>query len=144
MRNDDAAKVILFTGASGGVGALSVMTRYGTDHQVNVQAVELDVVSQDFADAAVDRIFAERGRLDVAVHNAGRMVQGAAEVFTAEQLADPHDVNALATQRVNRAAQPKLREQGSGLLVWMGSSSTRGGCPRSCPRTSPPRPRWTL
>ncbi|MER5981239.1 SDR family NAD(P)-dependent oxidoreductase [Streptomyces sp. NPDC001857] len=63
------------------------------------------------------------------VHNAGHMVLGAAEAFTAEQFADLYDVNVLGTQRVNRAALPKLREQGSGLLVWIGSSSTRGGCP---------------
>ncbi|MDN3029041.1 SDR family oxidoreductase [Streptomyces sp. S.PB5] len=156
MRNDDTAKVILVTGASSGIGALSVralalaghtvyagirrtatrnaaavadLTRYGTDHQVDVQAVELDVTSQDSADAAIDRILAERGRLDVVVHNAGHMVLGAAEAFTTEQLADLYDVNVLGTQRVNRAALPTLRGQGSGLLVWIGSSSTRGGCP---------------
>ncbi|MCX5521305.1 SDR family NAD(P)-dependent oxidoreductase [Streptomyces bobili] len=156
MRNDDAGKVILVTGASSGIGALSVralalaghtvyagirqiatrnataaadLARYGTDHQVDVHAVELDVTSQDSADAAVNRILAERGRLDVIMHNAGHMVLGAAEAFTAEQLADLYDVNVLGTQRVNRAALPTLREQGSGLLVWIGSSSTRGGCP---------------
>ncbi|ABP54819.1 short-chain dehydrogenase/reductase SDR [Salinispora tropica CNB-440] len=170
MRNDGTGKAILVTGASSGIGALSVralalaghtvyagirqmatrnatavadLARYGTDHQVDVQAVELNVTSEDSADAAVDRILAERGRLDVVVHNAGHMVLGAAEAFTAEQLAELYDVNVLGTQRVNRAALPKLREQGSGLLVWIGSSSTRGGCPRSWPRISPPRPRWT-
>ncbi|MFE9601420.1 SDR family oxidoreductase [Streptomyces hokutonensis] len=158
MRNgeDETGKVILVTGASSGIGALSVralalaghtvyagirqiatrnatavadLTRYGTDHRVDVHAVELDVTSQDSADAAVDRILAERGRLDVVVHNAGHMVLGAAEAFTTEQFADLYDVNVLGTQRVNRAALPTFREQGSGLLVWIGSSSTRGGCP---------------
>ncbi|WP_371243554.1 SDR family NAD(P)-dependent oxidoreductase [Streptomyces pimonensis] len=155
MRNDETEKAVLFTGASSGIGALSVRapalaghtvyavirqiatrnataaagpTRYGTDHRADVHTVELDVTSQDSADAAVDRIFAERGRLDAVVHNAGHMVLGAAEAFTAEQFADLYDVNVLHTQRVNRAALPKLREQGSGLLVWIGSSSTRGGC----------------
>ncbi|MET9134642.1 SDR family NAD(P)-dependent oxidoreductase [Streptomyces antibioticus] len=155
MRNDDTEKVILVSGASSGIGALSVralalaghtvyagirqiatrnatavagLERYGTDHQVDVQAVELDVTSQDSADAADDRILTERGRLDVVVHNAGHMVLGAAGAFTTEQLADLYDVNVLGTQRVNRAALPKLREQGSGLLVWIGGSSTRGGC----------------
>ncbi|NSC25548.1 SDR family oxidoreductase [Streptomyces albus subsp. chlorinus] len=156
MSDDDTGKVILVTGASSGIGALSVralaraghtvyagtrrtatrnasavadLTRYGTDHQVDVHAVELDVTSQDSADAAVDRVLAERGRLDVIVHNAGHMVLGAAEAFTPERLANLYDVNVLGTQRVNRAALPTLREQGSGLLVWIGSSSTRGGCP---------------
>ena len=35
----------------------------------------------------------------------------------------------LGTQRVNRAALPHLRAQGHGLLLWVGSSSTRGGTP---------------
>jgi NAD(P)-dependent dehydrogenase (short-subunit alcohol dehydrogenase family) len=35
----------------------------------------------------------------------------------------------LSTQRVNRAAMPHLRRQRDGLLVWVGSSSSRGGMP---------------
>jgi NAD(P)-dependent dehydrogenase (short-subunit alcohol dehydrogenase family) len=35
----------------------------------------------------------------------------------------------LSTQRVNRAALPQMRKQGRGLLVWVSSSSTRGGTP---------------
>jgi hypothetical protein len=35
----------------------------------------------------------------------------------------------LGAQRVNRAALPHLRARGKGLLVWVGSSSTRGGTP---------------
>jgi NAD(P)-dependent dehydrogenase (short-subunit alcohol dehydrogenase family) len=71
----------------------------------------------------------ENGRLDVVIHNAGHMVFGPAEAFTAEQLADLYDVNVLSTQRVNRAALPVLRKQSKGLVIWVGSSSTRGGTP---------------
>jgi NADP-dependent 3-hydroxy acid dehydrogenase YdfG len=65
----------------------------------------------------------------VVVHNAGHMVLGATEAFTPEQLAAVYDTNVLSTQRVNRAVLPHLRAQGDGLLVWVGSSSTRGGTP---------------
>src|SRR6201999_3914006 len=37
--------------------------------------------------------------------------------------------NVLSTQRVNRAALPHLRKQKKGLVVWVGSTSTRGGTP---------------
>ena len=57
------------------------------------------------------------------------MVFGAAEAFTPEQLAEVYDTNVLSTQRVNRAALPQLRKQKRGLVLWVGSSSTRGGTP---------------
>lgn len=63
------------------------------------------------------------------IHNAGHMVYGPAEAFTPEQLAELYDVNVLSRQRVNRAALPVLRKQGKRLVIWVGSSSTRGGTP---------------
>ncbi|MDA0181388.1 SDR family NAD(P)-dependent oxidoreductase [Solirubrobacter phytolaccae] len=139
---------ILVTGASSGFGALTVRALAARGHTVvagmrdlqgrnasaaaaladepgDLRAVDLDVTDQASVDAAVDGI----GHLDAVVHNAGHMVMGPAEAFLPEQLAELYDVNVLGTQRVNRAALPRLREQGSGLLVWVGSSSTRGGCP---------------
>jgi NAD(P)-dependent dehydrogenase (short-subunit alcohol dehydrogenase family) len=67
--------------------------------------------------------------LDTVVHNAGHMVFGPAEAFTPEQFAELYDVNVLGTQRVNRAALPILRLQRRGLVVWVSSTSTRGGTP---------------
>jgi len=79
--------------------------------------------------AAIDHVLTDRGRLDVIVHNAGHMVFGPAEAFTPDQMIQQYDVNVLGAQRVNRAALPYLRKQGKGLLLWVGSSSTRGGTP---------------
>jgi NAD(P)-dependent dehydrogenase (short-subunit alcohol dehydrogenase family) len=105
------------------------LAAHAAEHGVDLRAIELDVTRQDSADTAVARVVEEQGHLDVLVHNAGHMVLGPAEAFTPEQLADVYDTNVLGTQRVNRAALPQLRGQGQGHLVWIGSSSTRGGCP---------------
>ena len=99
------------------------------EESISIRAVELDVSSQESVDRAVEQVIADHGRIDVLVHNAGHMVLGPAEAFTPDQLASVYDTNVLGAQRLNRAALPHLREQGSGLLVWVGSSSTRGGCP---------------
>lgn len=149
-------KVIVVTGASSGFGNLTAralaaagntvyagmretegrnaarvaeLAQLSADTGVDVRGIEMDVQDQDSVNAAIARIAAEQGRLDVVVHNAGHMVLGPAEAFTPEQLAELYDVNVLSTQRVNRAALPLMRRAGSGLLVWVGSSSTRGGHP---------------
>jgi NAD(P)-dependent dehydrogenase (short-subunit alcohol dehydrogenase family) len=150
------SQVIVITGASSGFGALAARAladaghvvyasmrdtqghnapqadaarAYAKEHGVELRPLELDVTSQASAGAAIAEILREKGRLDVVVHNAGHMVFGPAEAFTPEQLAELYDVNVLSTQRVNRAALPQLRKQGRGLLVWVSSSSTRGGTP---------------
>ncbi len=102
---------------------------HGRDKGVDLRAIELDVQSDTSADAAVDRIVAEHGRLDVLVHNAGHMVYGPSEAFTPDQLAQLYDINVLGCQRVNRAALPHMRRARQGLLVWIGSSSVAGGVP---------------
>jgi len=103
--------------------------QYSEEHNVDLRAVELDVSSDESTQQAVQTVLSEQGHLDVVIHNAGHMVTGPAEAFTPEQLAELYDTNVLGTQRLNRAALPQLREQQDGLLLWVGSSSTRGGTP---------------
>jgi NAD(P)-dependent dehydrogenase (short-subunit alcohol dehydrogenase family) len=148
--------IISVTGASSGFGALAAralahaghtvyasmrettgrnapqvkeVEEYAAAHSVDLHAIELDVLSQESTDAALQTIVSENGRIDVVVHNAGHMVFGPAEAFTPEQLAQLYDTNVLSTQRVNRAALPHLRAQEKGLIVWVTSSSMRGGTP---------------
>jgi NAD(P)-dependent dehydrogenase (short-subunit alcohol dehydrogenase family) len=108
---------------------IEAVKKFSAENHVDLRTVELDVSSQESVDKAIRQIVAENGRLDVVIHNAGHMVFGPAEAFTPEQLSESYDINVLGTQRVNRAALPVLRQQGQGLVVWVGSTSTRGGTP---------------
>jgi NAD(P)-dependent dehydrogenase (short-subunit alcohol dehydrogenase family) len=148
--------IIVITGASSGFGALAARAlaiaghtvyasmretagrnaaqveaakQFAAEKGVDLRTIELDVASQESADQAIKTIVEKDGRLDVVIHNAGHMVFGAAEAFTPEQLLQVYDTNVLSTQRVNRAALPQLRKQRKGLVLWVGSSSTRGGTP---------------
>jgi NAD(P)-dependent dehydrogenase (short-subunit alcohol dehydrogenase family) len=103
--------------------------RFAIENNVDLRTIELDVSSEESVDAAIRRIVADHGRLDVVIHNAGHMVFGPAEAFTPEQLAELYDINVLSTQRGNRAALPQLRRQKHGLIIWVSSSSCAGGTP---------------
>ncbi len=103
--------------------------RFSQENHVDLRTIELDVLSEESANLAVQKIVEENGRLDVVIHNAGHMVFGPLEAFTPEQLAELYDINVLSTQRVNRAALPQLRKQKQGLVIWVSSSSAAGGTP---------------
>ncbi len=144
--------IVLISGASSGFGALTARALVDAGHTVyagmrdvagrnasaaadatayspELRAVELDISSETSAQQAVDTVVGEQGRIDVLIHNAGHMVTGPAEAFTPDQLLELYDTNVVGAQRLNRAALPVLRAQQDGLVVWVGSSSTRGGTP---------------
>ncbi len=150
-------KTVLITGASSGFGELTAYQladqghvvyasmrgvathsagkaaearRHSAETGVDIRTVELDVQDQDSVDAAVAQVIGERGRIDVLIHNAGHMSFGPAEAFTPEQLARAYDVNVIGAHRLNRAALPHMRTGGGKpLMIWIGSTSTRGGSP---------------
>jgi NAD(P)-dependent dehydrogenase (short-subunit alcohol dehydrogenase family) len=95
--NPMAKMIALVTGASSGFGRLiavayasmwglsgrnaaqrEAVAAYAREHAVDLRALELDVQSAASTSAAIDRIMAEHGRLDILVHNAGHMVWGEA------------------------------------------------------------------
>jgi NAD(P)-dependent dehydrogenase (short-subunit alcohol dehydrogenase family) len=148
--------IIVITGAGSGFGALtaraladqgntvyagmrdtqgrnaaqvSAASAYAFEHSVDLRPIELDVNHDPSVEAAIAQIIAEHSRIDVIIHNAGHMVVGPAEAFTTEQLVELFDVNVLSTQRVNRAALPHLRHRDKGLVIWVSSSSVKGGTP---------------
>jgi NAD(P)-dependent dehydrogenase (short-subunit alcohol dehydrogenase family) len=148
--------VILITGAGSGIGRLSAQSLAQAGHTVYASMrdiggrnagraremrawaeaegvrlipLELDVLSQASADAAVATVVREQGRLDVLVQNAGHLVVGPAEAFSAEETMAVLDTNFVGAHRVGRAALPQMRAQESGLLLWISSTTTKGGFP---------------
>lgn len=146
-------KIILITGSSSGFGRMSAEALAADGHTVyasmrdvagrnskvateltaipgtDIRPLELDIQSDALVDAAVKAVMQESGRIDVLVHNAGHMVFGPAEAFTPEQYAELYDINVIGAHRVNRAALPHMRAAGTGLLIWVSSSSVTGGVP---------------
>lgn len=143
--------VVLITGAATGIGNLTAKALAAAGHTVyasmrdpagrnaahareflgiarrdgvDLRVVELDVQSQESAGRAAKTVLGEVGQLDVVVHNAGHLVVGYAEAFTAEDIARLFDINVLGAQRVNRAVLPHMRARRSGTLLYVGSTTS--------------------
>lgn len=97
---------------------------YADEHGVDLRVVELDVLSEDSAHRAVSQVVEAVAGLDVVVHNAAHLLFGVTEAFTPEQVLAAFDTNTVGALRVNRAALPVMRAQGSGLLLWVGSGTS--------------------
>lgn len=148
----DAQQVVLVTGAGSGIGKAIALALARAGHHVYasqrdprkknrersqaleqiarqeslaLEVLELDVLCETACRAAVDQILARHGRLDVVVNNAGMLMAGLTEAFSVEQVARIIDTNALSWLRVNRAALPAMRRQGHGLLMYVGSTTSR-------------------
>ena len=142
---------ILISGAGSGMGLLMAQTLVSAGHRVyagvrdpqgrnvakadllytyarqqgkQVTVVDLDVLSEESCQKAVAQVVTDANRLDVVIHNAAHLFIGLTEGFTAEQLMDSLNTNAVGAHRLNRAALPTMRKQGSGLLLYIGSTIT--------------------
>ena len=150
------AQTILVTGSNSGFGRLTVETlaRQGyrvfagmravegrnapaaealrvlaQREQLALQIVELDITNDASVEQAIQSIVHSTGRLDVVVNNAGLAFSGPLEAFTPEQVQQQFETNVFGVLQVNRAALPQMRQQGSGLLLQIGSIGGRVALP---------------
>lgn len=133
-------RVALVTGASSGIGEAAArrlqdagFTVYAAARRVErmaglraagVRTIALDVTDDDSARAAVDRILAEQGRIDVLVNNAGYGSYGALEDVPLTEAQAQLDVNVLGLARMAQLVLPSLRAQRSGTVI---NISSMGG-----------------
>lgn len=150
---DLAGKSILITGTSSGFGRLSALhfARLGGNVIASMRNLKggkraeaqelMDVASQEKLKLAVVEIDVTRdeqvasgvtkaekiagGALDVVLNNAGIGVGGPAELYDMANLQRAFDVNFFGYQRLARAALPKMRARGQGLLVEVSSQLGR-------------------
>jgi NAD(P)-dependent dehydrogenase (short-subunit alcohol dehydrogenase family) len=132
------SKTILITGTSSGFGRDTAETLHQAGHTVyaslrdlqgrnreaaealrklGIETVELDVSEDASVEAAVEKVLAEAGKIDVLVNNAGIGSAGVTEAFTAEQAKVLFDTNVIGLLRVTRAVLPSMRERHDGLII---------------------------
>jgi NAD(P)-dependent dehydrogenase (short-subunit alcohol dehydrogenase family) len=133
-------KVILVTGASAGMGKDAAIKMVAQGHEVygaarrvdkmddlvkaGGHAVKMDITSESDVDAAVAKIIAEQGRIDVLVNNAGFGLYGAVEDVSIEDAKYQFDVNLFGLAYITQKVLPHMRKQNSGRIV---NISSMGG-----------------
>jgi NAD(P)-dependent dehydrogenase (short-subunit alcohol dehydrogenase family) len=90
-------------------------------HGDRFRADLLDLTDTARVRSVVDAVFADLGRVDVVVSNAGYGLFGAAEEVSDEQVAHQLATNLAGPIQLVRAALPHLRAQGGGRIVQLSS-----------------------
>ena len=81
----------------------------------------LDVTDTPAIRKVVNGAFADLGKIDVVINNAGYGLFGAAEEVTDEQILHQINTNLIGSIQVVRAALPHLRQQGGGRIIQLSS-----------------------
>ncbi|WP_411958540.1 SDR family oxidoreductase [Paracoccus homiensis] len=132
-------KTVLITGTSTGLGiAIAIQsaqaghTVYATmrnldkrdaldaaakDAGVSLNVLPLDVQDSDSVTAAVDRIIAEQGRIDVLVNNAGMGYARSLEQADESDIARILDINYMGVVRCIKAVMPHMRKARAGHVI---------------------------
>lgn len=137
---DTAARVVLVTGASSGIGLATAVSAADAGFRVvatvrdlervsdlrdaartvgverGIEIAELDVTDAASITACVDGVIARHGRLDALVNNAGVGRVGTLENDTMEEIRASFEVNFFGVVALTRAALPHLRAT-SGRVV---------------------------
>ena len=133
-------KTILITGASSGMGRATAETLLGEGHRVyaaarrvermrhleeaGATALAMDITDEAQVEAAVERIEAEAGGVDVLINNAGFGLYGAVEDTDLDDARYQFEVNLFGLGRLTRRVLPGMRERGAGTIV---NVSSMGG-----------------
>jgi NAD(P)-dependent dehydrogenase (short-subunit alcohol dehydrogenase family) len=111
---------------------------YGTSRKItgddpvkdgSVRMVRMDVNDDRSVVSGIDRVLQDAGRLDVVVNNAGFGIAGAIEETSIEEVRALFETNLFGLLRVCQTVLPKMREQGSGIIVNISSLAGRIGLP---------------
>jgi len=94
-----------------------LLERYAEAFRVEV----LDMTDTAAIREVVDRSFAQLGRIDVIISNAGYGLFGAAEELTDKQVEHIVATNLVGPIQLTRAALPHLRAQGGGRVIQISS-----------------------
>jgi len=132
MAND---KVVLITGASGGLGSVLAsalldkgMTVYGTMRRPPEGQTErpfpmlaMEATDPGSVEKCVNEVLDREGRIDVVVNCVNQMIIGLVEETSVEEVRALYDTNVFGVIQICKQVIPAMRRQGAGTIVNMSS-----------------------
>ncbi len=144
-------KIVVVTGSSSGIGfttslllARNGFYTYATMRNLDkskrimdivkkeslpLQVIQLDVNDDKSVKNAIDKIVAEKKRIDVLINNAGYGLIGCVEDLSLDETRAIFETNLFGIMRVTQAVLPVMRKQRSGTVVNVSSVAGRVGFP---------------
>jgi short-subunit dehydrogenase len=109
------------------------ITDIAEKENLSLQTIQLDVNNEQSVIEGVNRISKEKGKIDVAVNNAGFDLMGPLEETSMDQVKEQFETNFFSTVRVMQAVIPIMRKQRSGRIVNIASVGGRIAVPFHSP-----------
>jgi NAD(P)-dependent dehydrogenase (short-subunit alcohol dehydrogenase family) len=114
---------------AGTVRKMDSMNDLKTNYGDRLWLANLDMVDAPAIKQVVEKDFADLGRIDVIVSNAGYGLFGAAESLSDEQVIHQIGTNLVGPIQLVRTALPRLRKQGSGRIIQLSTYGGRAALP---------------
>jgi NAD(P)-dependent dehydrogenase (short-subunit alcohol dehydrogenase family) len=105
------------------------ITEIANTEKLSLQVVQLDVTDDGSVKDTINRIVAEKKRIEVLVNNAGYGLFGSLEDMSVEEIKKQFETNFFGVIRVTKQVLPVMREQNSGIIVNVSSVGGRIGLP---------------
>ena len=125
-------KIAVITGAGSGIGLATArmlqekgytvynLSRHPAENEKN-KFIFADVSDSLTIKAAIDKVIAESGRIDLLVTSAGMGVSGAIEFIEEEEMKRQFEVNLFGTINTVKAVLPQMRKQKRGRIICISS-----------------------
>jgi short-subunit dehydrogenase len=139
-------KVVLITGATGGIGSVTAeflhekgYKVYGTTRNLSsapktaFELLELDVTKDDSVNSCINHVMSKEERIDVLINNAGYSLCGSVTYLTAEDFEKQFDTNLFGVHRMISGVLPKMLEHRKGKIINIGTLGGRAGMPYQAP-----------